>query len=680
MTPNIVSTLIEGVGAVFEDPGILLQVVQQNPVVAVAVTVVAAVGIGMTILPCGRTSAKKIEQPVEKPKPKPKLEGVEDRPKVVKKAPALAIADLWGVYQPVNQLLRKDAATTAKHSTYAAGYKSSDDKGRVFNFHRAPIEPATMDWTIQPTWENLKQANTQEVIAIVIVEEGDLRPTEVVWKWAAEGPLRGSRDKDDASQTGLRFASVDGQALSSDSSNDRAGTCTAPVWQKTLTIKDGPKVVYISAVKLVCTNVGGDGFKLNASFSRSEFERCGGSGEGPSDTTGVIRIWKRIDVEFLRMTDTVLEVDGVPKYYEPAFVQMDITLAREIQRDDILATDYDTAPPVMAQLARTNARRNKDVGWFLLMSCCSAYTPPVVVGDEANRYNATHCSITVYKGDAAFTHVKDQEFYIGTTITTATYKRHDRLMGVIVDTAPPVNLPPKIRLFQNLANQPEDENYVDFRVVSSHAYGQKSVFIVEPEDYCTDFQANTLANERKLLLQYPKETVGVRYSEKVEWLGRGGFSFPNNFSVRFIYTGTRNLRGQSASVKVNDDVFVTGQLFIFTTHNNNKKSQEAAIVHEFCHAIGLYLPHKCGFEASTNLGKYPVVEGFKRFSCCMNYRTTLLYREEHQNPGKQLSAESKLDRAIEAWDKGTDVPDFCHRHLDAIKLSIFEKNSAIWNW
>ena len=129
-----------------------------------------------------------------------------------------------------------------------------------------------------------------------------------------------------------------------------------------------------------------------------------------------------------------------------------------------------------------------------------------------------------------------------------------------------------------------------------------------------------------------------------------------------------------------DGPVVLGQLFIFTTHNIDKKSQEAAIVHEFCHAIGLYLPHKCGLVAAGNLGAYPAVHGFARFSCCMNYRSTLLYRDEYQSQGAQLDQTNRSDRLIQAWDKGIDVPDFCYRHRDAIELSIFEKNTEIWGW
>lgn len=279
--------------------------------------------------------------------------------------------------------------------------------------------------------------------------------------------------------------------------------------------------------------------------------------------------------------------------------------------------------------------------------------------------------------------VQGNEFAVGSKKTKASYKKHGQLRGVILEIGPPDVKPDKLRLFKNKATETEDENYVDFRVASMHAYPEvnnKSVMIVEPEDYCTDFQPNNWYNNAKLLLQYPKDTVIVNYSESVTWLGKGGFSYPNAFSAKFVYTEARNLRGRSHSRDTANGPILLGQLFIFTTHNRDKKSQETAIVHEFCHAIGLYLPHKCGFVAAANTGGYPAVRAFPRLSCCMNYRTTLLYRGEYQSEGAQLDPTPKSDRLIEAWDKGTEVPDFCYRHRDAIKLTVFEKNNEIWNW
>ncbi len=675
------TALIEGIGGVLEDPSVLLQTVQANPVATLVVAVVGvAVAVGMTVLPCGRVVKTKPVEPKEEPAPPIKKE-VKEAPK---KAPALAIVDLWGVYKPVSSLLPKTTDITAKHATYEPGYKSADGKGRVFNFHAAPVDPGSQDWKKQTTWDALKKRNTQEFIAIAQVQEGTSLPASVIWSWTADGKPRGSRDCDDETQTGLRFAAVDGKALQGDGSN---GKCTAPVWDKTITRDGKPVTMHVSAVKVLCTNVGGDGFKIQATFPEDVFTSCGGSGKAPVDETGVIRVWKRIDVEYLFMQDASLPVDTVPKYYEPAFVQMDITDGKQIDKADVLdTTEYKKAIVKMTAIATDKAKYPKKIGWFLLVACHSAFTPPVSAGDEDACYAAGHCSIEVWTGsnaDEELCQVVGTKFAVGLNRTSATNKKDGELRGVIVDVALPNPPPTKIRLFKNKATENEDENYVDFLVASVHAHpadNRKSVIIIEPEDYCTDFQPNTWAQDRKLLLQYPNDTVVVNYSSSASWLGHGGFSYPNAFSAKFVFSAARNLRGHSVSTKTPSGPVVVGQLFVFTTHNNEKKSQEIAIVHEFGHAIGLYLPHKCGLVAASNLGGYSTSKAYPRLSCCMNYRSTLLYREDHQAKGAQLDPKPKLDRLIQAWDKGTDVPDFCHRHVDAIQRSIFEKNTEIWDW
>jgi hypothetical protein len=542
---NLTAIVVEGIGGVVESAPSLLQILQDNPVAVVVTTVavVAVAVVGRAVLPCGQAAQAKpkVEEATrELPKPEAKP----------KKAPTLAIADLWGVYQPISVLLAKDAVTTAKHSTYKSGYKSADDKGRVFNFHAAPIDPGTMDWTKQPTWDALKKRNTQEFIAIAEVKEGDALPAAVTWSWKPVDKLRGSRDCDNPSP-GLRFAAVDGKALTGDGSN---GSCTAPVWDKTITLEGKATALHISAVKVLCPNVGGDGFQIRATFPQDEFERCGGSGAPPSDATGTIRIWKRIDVEYLYMQGASLPIDSVPKYYEPAFVQVDVTAGKEFGRVDVLAKSYATAGPKMDEIANAEGTYKKRMGWFLLFACYSAYTPPADAGDEVHRYAASHCSIKVWDGgslaDQDLVQVQNNEFAVGSKKTKAYYKKYGQLRGVILETPPPNVKPDKLRLFKNKATEVEDENYVDFRVASMHAYPEvdnRSVMIVEPEDYCTDFQPNSWSKNAKLLLQYPKDTVVVNYSESVTWLGKGGFSYPNAFSAKFVYTEARNLRGRSQS-------------------------------------------------------------------------------------------------------------------------------------
>ena len=272
---NLTTLVVEGIGGVVESAPSLLQTLQDNPVAVVvtALAVVAVAVVGRAVLPCGR--------------PARQTEGRGSDPGTsqtqTQEGACACDCGPVGVYQPVSVLLPKDAVAAAKHSTYKSGYKSADDKGRVFNFHAAPVDPGTMDWTKQKTWDDLKAGNTQEFIVIAEVKEGDAVPAFVTWSWSAVGKMRGSRDADDASQRGLRFAAVDGQALTGDGSD---GTCKAPVWDKTITLDSKQVTMHISAVKVVCTYVGGDGFQIKAKFPQDEFDRCSGAGRHPRTRPG----------------------------------------------------------------------------------------------------------------------------------------------------------------------------------------------------------------------------------------------------------------------------------------------------------------------------------------------------------------------------------------------------------
>ena len=211
------------------------------------------------------------------------------------------------------------------------------------------------------------------------------------------------------------------------------------------------------------------------------------------------------------MKDASLPVDSVPKYYEPAYVQMDVAAGKEIPKLAILSDSYSNAEVAMADIATTQAVYVKKIGWFLLVACYSAFTPPPLAGDEATRYAASHCSVKVWTGGAADEElglIQGIEFGVGSNKTKAAYKKHGELRGVVLTVAKPATTPAKIRLFKNKATEAEDEDYVDFLVASLHAYPEdagKTVAIVQPEDYCTDFQPNTWAKDRKLLMQYPKD-------------------------------------------------------------------------------------------------------------------------------------------------------------------------------
>ena len=120
-------------------------------------------------------------------------------------------------------------------------------------------------------------------------------------------------------------------------------------------VKDG-----VSKVRFHATNVGGDNFKIKAVVW--QLLRMIDKG---ADETGLMTMWKRIDVEYRKMPSALdIPVEKVPPFFAPAFVQMDFTkplpaddvefLAPTRNEMDPLASKLVSAPPNgVARAART---------------------------------------------------------------------------------------------------------------------------------------------------------------------------------------------------------------------------------------------------------------------------------------------------------------------------------------
>ena len=144
-----------------------------------------------------------------------------------------------------------------------------------------------------------------------------------------------------------------------------------------------------SKVRFHSTNVCGDNFKIKVQVKKHPLVVPKGS-----DETGVMTMWKRVDVEYRKMPDAYdLPVKQIPPSFEKAFVQMNITEPQATPKKEFMsdtAADFrkNCAAYVKAPPTGIFAREKKP-GWFLL-----------VAAHQAKKDVGTAVSSELYNGAA----------------------------------------------------------------------------------------------------------------------------------------------------------------------------------------------------------------------------------------------------------------------------------------
>lgn len=144
-----------------------------------------------------------------------------------------------------------------------------------------------------------------------------------------------------------------------------------------------------SRVRMHCTNVAGDNFRVTARLARHQLVV-----PGAEVRTGLMTMWKRIDLEYRKMDGAhSLPVREMASYFEPCFVQMDPTEELSTPRLDALAPTeeaFDRASSNYVKAPPTGVFAHEhEPGWFLLVAAHRA---------AANVAAATRT--TIYTGPA----------------------------------------------------------------------------------------------------------------------------------------------------------------------------------------------------------------------------------------------------------------------------------------
>jgi hypothetical protein len=310
---------------------------------------------------------------------------------------SLRLEEVRGLYKPGFSDPADVSAGTAKLAGYEKGYKSDDGKGRIY-LNQIP----RVDTSV--AWDDVKKKDKQyiELSAVIDVAEGALPPdAQVVWEWSDPDDPSDANMRDDAAED-VDPNDFNAGARTGEVGDDNAGTCDFPspkagphpafeqIGPYTLTpaaADDKHCFTLISGgkseVRFHCTDAGGDNFQVKATVrpSASVVVTAG-------DATGIMTMWKRIDVEYRKMPDAeeIPAKDIVP-FFEPQFIQMDVGDPQPTTSNKPFTREIGLADPDTTFVAAEFVH-NKKPGWFFVCAAREA-SPP-----------AGHPRFNLYEGPA----------------------------------------------------------------------------------------------------------------------------------------------------------------------------------------------------------------------------------------------------------------------------------------
>lgn len=548
-----------------------------------------------------------------------------------------------GLYRPG---FKADGDVDPKASGYQQGYIGDDDLGRIFVNHKPRTDPAQ-------SWQDAVVKDTQyiELVASIELAQGAKIPPDarIQWEWFDPN----GDDHPETQKHGARVPDgldVDGHPRSF----LNRGTCDFPkpgskdmarfgqagdygladgatVKLADTQIKDG-----VSRVRLHVSNVAGDNFVVTARPKNSP--RIAPSA---STRTGVMTVWKRIDVEYVRMENAFpLPVDQVPPFFEAARVQMDFAPERVVPSKPFLTTrkaDENGACRSYASARKGEFRNEGKPGWFFLAAAERA---------SSDHASAAGPSATVYEGKA-----------------TVAVERDGGSMWeqLIVDQVIDADV-------HDLVIQDAEGGPHGFMpVAKAEIRGGKTHLHLQGNDYQSDFQVPRAAKTG--LLGGPGQ--GGAYDQTDVYLLRhrarfpsgaweaGGMGFGKEVFIRARPLGAVETGGLSPDELRAGQRYFAGRLIIFThvhaRSSLHKDQTIGVIVHEFTHAFGF--PHKCGYHGWPQPPE---------FTCAMNYFSTWLYVVG--------------TRTLQRFMFGAPSARLCSKHLAGIREVNLEDNPVMWTW
>jgi hypothetical protein len=389
-----------------------------------------------------------------------------------------------------------------------------------------------------------------------------------------------------------------------------------------------------SRVVFHCPDTAGDNFILRAEVTSAT------AMDAFAAETGVITMWHRIDVQYLRMPGAQkLPVESVPVAYEPACVELDIAPEEPIAEELDLAPDDDTLDTVISAWVDARFTKKSEPGWFCLIAAMRPYPPPTVkVAD-----------LVVFDGEV--------KLHVG-GVASWYYEyfdipgEHWKIEGV--------------RAGVDFVRFSADGRTIAFNLFRTEpAPGGKSTRCLVAGHY---LQPEFTAGDGNIEHAY---AVSYEYHPRARLIGakvtKGGYGLPDTVHAEVYLPGASFTAGISPTVerKVKGKVreYFAGRTVVFTltssywSEKDHKPTASAqaemlqAINHELCHAFGM--PHICG-HYDTRLPRDR--------SCCMNYFLNWL-----------LDARAEL--VVDSEDRMGER--LCGRHLKEIRRTHLEENPGL---
>jgi hypothetical protein len=390
-----------------------------------------------------------------------------------------------------------------------------------------------------------------------------------------------------------------------------------------------------SQVRIHCPNVAGDNLIVQVELvADTEVEVFG-------DTTGILSMWNRIDVEYVRMKSALsLPVADTARSFEPAFVQLDFTAPRTVPDVPFVGDTELSNNRRVALFVESYFRHAGQPGWFLTISALRAYPN-------------TRPKSPLYEGPVT---IEDRR------VVERGVERPLQLITIPGDHPDAY----KITLeWLDTNHGPEARRTVTFqssqRRVTKGPSGIPGQRVTEcqldPHDYAPLFVANDNGPWIFFLPNYQFDGTSWK---------KGGYSVsPGEIQATVESESAYPTWGQSMAKWVGNKVFATGRTIIYTGEALNPdtgslepgglEKLQNTLTHELAHAFDF--PHKCGnWDYRTE----------RATSCTMNYAIQWLLDFELPMPTRLLP-DTSFHLGIE----------LCARHLKELRRTHLEDNPAL---
>lgn len=392
-----------------------------------------------------------------------------------------------------------------------------------------------------------------------------------------------------------------------------------------------------SRVIVHCPNVAGDNLIVRADvITDADVEVFAAE-------TGVMTMWHRLDVEYVRMKSAFeLPVTEAMRHFEPAFAQLDCTVERVVPDAKFIGlTEHDYATKVDSRVTNLFQHAGQG-GWFCLVAALEAF--PV-----------TRPGAPLFEGS-----IEIQESPV---MTPAGVLEPRELIDI--PGSHPDAFQIKLRWESEIDGAMVPHSAAFFRSEPLQAFADPSVSPLAP------FTRLVLSPHDYLPLFFPLD-MGLRIlflprhqSDGVSWK-KGGYEVPAGMvDVTVESNGERPLLGQATAKMVGGKLLTTGGAVVFThAHADPITGAPPA---NFAAAIAIEVVHELThcFESSHKCGNWDHRTA-RTGSCAMNYSLQWLLKFD-------LPVPTELQR-----DTGTHVGiELCGRHIRMLRRTHLEDNPAL---